>query len=387
MRVSEPKPHEPIRLITTNSGPRYRVVIDTAGPGQRRRQVTRTLPSLKAARAFVLETRAAVTGGSFIAPTGETLQALVTRWLATRSDIRPVTLEGYSAVLVPALRRLGDRGVQSIKVGDLDALFSWLSSEGSKSGGPLKPRTVQLARCVLGMVFDLALREGTIPANPVRLARRPRTRAVVGTDLRHWQPDQLRAFVDAADDHEWAGCWRLSASGLTRADVAGLRWSDLDLTAGTATVAQGRVALLRGDAVDDPKSTARRRTVPVETVWPGTVERLRALRSAQAAARLQAGPAWTETGLVLVDVIGRGVRPEVYSDAFRRIVSAAGLPALTLHQLRHSLAHWLHQAGVAPADAAALLGHSVEVFLESYLPSGGSAGIAAAAAALARSAG
>lgn len=55
-----------------------------------------------------------------------------------------------------------------------------------------------------------------------------------------------------------------------------------------------------------------------------------------------------------------------------------------MQSVRHSLAFWLHQIGVAPADAAALLGHTVEVHLSTYLPDSGSSGIAAAAAALAR---
>jgi len=50
--------------------------------------------------------------------------------------------------------------------------------------------------------------------------------------------------------------------------------------------------------------------------------------------------------------------------------------------VRHSLAFWLHSLGVPPADAAALLGHTVDVHLSVYLPESGSSGIARAASAL-----
>ena len=46
------------------------------------------------------------------------------------------------------------------------------------------------------------------------------------------------------------------------------------------------------------------------------------------------------------------------------------------------LAAWLHHEGMAPVDAAALLGHSKEVHLASYVPRGGTAGITASAQAL-----
>lgn len=385
MRITEPRPGEPIRIVQTDSGPRYRTVLDIAAKGEARRQLTRTHRSLREAREHVLTTRAAIAKGSYIAPTAETVDALATRWLESRRDVRPVTQEGYRRYLEPVRRRLGARTVQSLSVADMDALVAWLTASGAKAGGPLAPRSVRASMIALGQCLDLAMREDTISRNVARLAKRPRMRQARGHDLEHWTPDQLRQFVAAADEHPWSACWRLSAAGLTRADVCGLRWTDLDLAAGLATIAQGRTALDHGDHTDDPKSERRRRSVPFEAAWPGTTDRLRALRRQQTADRLRAGGAWTESGLVLVDAIGVPVRPEVYSDHFRRIAKAAGLPPIRLHGLRHSLAFALHGQGVSPADAASLLGHSVEVHLSTYLPASGSSGIASAAAALGRS--
>ena len=192
-------------------------------------------------------------------------------------------------------------------------------------------------------------------------------------------------FREVADLDPLAGAWRLTLSGLTRADVMGLRWSDVDLDAGTVTVRQGRVTLNRGgDATDAPKSPQRRRVIPVEVIHAGSVSALRGLRAQQAAARLAAGAGRTDSGLVVVDALGVPLRPENYSDRFRRLCSAAGVPVIRLHSVRHSLAFWLHSLGVTPANAAALLGHTVEVHLSTYLPESGAAGIAEAAAALGR---
>ena len=46
----------------------------------------------------------------------------------------------------------------------------------------------------------------------------------------------------------------------------------------------------------------------------------------------------------------------------------------------------LHREGVTAADAAALLGHTVEVHLSTYLPHSGASGIVSAAQALGRAA-
>lgn len=211
-----------------------------------------------------------------------------------------------------------------------------------------------------------------------RLVKRPRVRKVVGTDLVHWQPEELERFVEHADSDDLAAAWRLTACGLTRSEVLGLRWSDVDLEAGMVHISQGRVALDHADHVDDPKSASRRRSVPVEVMWGGTMTALRSLRARQAAERLRAGSAYVDSGLVIVEALGQPVRPEWYSDRFRAVAKDGGLPAITLHSVRHSLAFWLHSIGITPADAAGLLGHTVEVHLSTYLPHSGASGIAAA---------
>lgn len=385
-RITRPREGEPIRLVSTATGPRYRAVVDTAPPGAKRRQVTRTFRTLGGARDFVAQTRTGLSSGTYVPPSAETVRQLCARWAESRRDVRPVTREGYRNHLAPVLRHLGDRKVQTLTVTDVEDLIAWLGREGGARGQGLGPRSVRGALIALGQALDVAAREGTINRNPVRLARKPRVRKVVGTDLEHWQPRELRRFVEHSDRDPMAAAWRLTACGLTRSEVLGLRWVDVDTQTGVVSISQGRVALDRSDHTDDPKSAARRRSVPVEVIWPGTMERLRSLRARQAADRLVAGSAWADSGLVIVDALGHGVRPEWYSDRFRAVCRSGELPPITLHSVRHSLAFWLHREGVTPADAAALLGHTVEVHLATYLPHSGTSGILSAAQALGRAA-
>jgi integrase len=391
-----PEATEPIRRVSTKAGlPRFRVVLDATPRGSsKRRQVTQTLDTLDHARAFVEQVRTEVAAaGEYAPPAAESLSALCARWLASRVDVRAITREGYRGALAPVLRHMGDRDSASLTPADMRDLVAWLATHGSRpskahpDGGPLAPRSVRAAMVALGQVLDLAVSDGLLTRNVARGIKRPRQARTVGHDLEHWAPAELLAFRKYADGDELAAAWRLSLSGLTRADVLGLRWSDVDLDSGMVTIAQGRVQLQDGSqrsVVDEPKSAQRRRTVPVEVIHPGTVSLLRALKARQAADRLAAGGAWRETGYLVVNPLGEPIRPELYSDTFHRLCSAAGVRVIRLHSCRHSLAFWLHGLGVAPADAAALLGHTVEVHLSTYLPDSGSAGIAAAAAALGR---
>lgn len=392
-----PEASEPIRRIESRTGVRFRVVVDATPRGARqRRQVTRTLPTLAEARACVAAVHAEVARAGEYAPApAETVAGLCERWLASRVDVRAITVEGYRGSLAPVLRHLGTREVQSLTAADMRDLVTWLSAHGGRAskdhpqGRPLAPRSVRAALVALAQAIDLAASDGTLSRNVVRGVKRPRQAKRVGRDLEHWQPEQVVSFRKHADTDDLAAAWRLSLCALSRADLLGLRWSDVDLEAGTVSVTQGRVQLQHGgqrSAVDEPKSAQRRRTVPVEAIWPGTLALLKSLKARQAADRLKAGAAYHDGGLVVVDALGVPVRPEWYSDRFRALCRDAKVPAIRLHSVRHSVAFWLHQLGVAPADAAALLGHTVEVHLSTYLPDSGSAGITAAAAALGKAA-
>lgn len=247
------------------------------------------------------------------------------------------------------------------------------------------PPDFELGKQALPVWPPVDLELGAVSRNVARIARRPRIRKVAGTDLEHWRPEELRRFVDNADADPLAAAWRMTCSGMTRADVLGIRWSDIDFESGVVKISQGRVALDHADHTDDPKSEARRRAIPVEAIWPGTVGTLERLSTRQAADQLRLGVQHrSASGLVVVDVLGKPVRPEWYSDRFRQLCLDADVPVITLHSVRHSLAFWMHREGVTPADAAALLGHTVEVHLSTYLPHSGTTGIATAAQALGR---
>jgi integrase len=106
----------------------------------------------------------------------------------------------------------------------------------------------------------------------------------------------------------------------------------------------------------------------VEAIQPGTVVLLRALRARQHAEKLALGPGgYPETGLVLVDAVGTPVRPELYSDRFGKLIREAALRPIDIHYVRHTLATAMNRAGVSIVDGAALLGHTPEVYVSTYL--------------------
>ena len=72
-------------------------------------------------------------------------------------------------------------------------------------------------------------------------------------------------MLGAADKDRNGHLWYLALSGLRRGELAGLKWSDVDLGAGTLTVVSGRVQAGAGKVVEGPlKTLASRRTLPLD---------------------------------------------------------------------------------------------------------------------------
>lgn len=293
-----------------------------------------------------------------------------------------MTVQGYRDVLRPVLRELGGRAFQALTVSEVEALTEWLAREGGQRGQGLSPRTVRAALVALSQALDMGMREGTVTRNVARLVKRPRKVRTV--DPQRWTPVEVAAFRAVADADPFAAAWRLTLCGMRRSEVLGLRWSDVDLSGGVVRVVQGRVAVTPTMThTDDPKSSQSRREVPVEDLHTGTVDYLRTLRAEQVSHPFL-GLGYVERGLLVTDAAGQPMRPEAYSDRFRRLCADAGVPVIRLHAVRHSLADRLAALGVPPVDAAALLGHTTEVYYSTYARAT-SAGVTSAAQVLGRS--
>ena len=158
-----------------------------------------------------------------------------------------------------------------------------------------------------------------------------------------WTKAEVRKFLAKASSDRLHVAWRLTLYGLRRGEVLGLRWSDIDLRAGTLTVNQARVLVEYRVRIEEPKSRNGKRTLPLDGEL---VAALTALRKRQLEESTTAGAAyrsrlaelnWYQGGeYVITDEAGTPVHPEWYSDEFGRLLRRAGLRRITLHDSRHT---------------------------------------------------
>jgi len=346
---------EPIRKVVLSDGSaRWRCGVD-AGPARdgRRRQATRTFDTLKEARAFLASTRVAVNSGTYVGQVETTLQDYAKAWLESRRHaVRPKTLEGYRVALNRAFEQFGHRRLDQVSKTDLLALIDTMRA----APRPLAARSVNLTLGVLRQVFQAAVREGLLVRNPAQLVD---LLPQPVQEMQSWTQVEASAFLHATADHEWAGPFALSLSGLRRGEVLGMRWSDVSLDGAHphVVVRRSRVQLGRdggGVSEGEPKSARSRRLVPLA---PFAVDALRATQRRQAVSRRALGEAYADDGFVCADASGRPPRPETYSNVFRRVAAAAGLRRVRLHDLRHTSVTLLLGAGIPVHVVASIHGH------------------------------
>ena len=340
---------------------RYQLTVDTGIVDGRRKQFRRRYATEREAREALAEVRGQLAQGSYVQPSQLTVRQACDDWLAAKHGLKPSTVHGHRTSLTPVTVHLGDIAVQDLTKRHIDDLVAALRAGGGpsptgKTRKPWKPRTVNYMLSLLTAVLEDQMRQGHLVRNVAALVTRvpsdpkpPRTltSAEVSKVLNHIEGDR------------YASAWHLALSGLRRGEIAALRWSDIDLNSGTITVSRNRLRF--GDKVVEGtvKSKASDRKLPLPDNLAAT---LKAAKSLQAADKLSIGAAYQSSGYVVVDEAGRPLSPHALTSRWSRMLIAAGVPPVRLHDARHTCGTLMHLEGVPIAVIAAWLGHASSAF-------------------------
>jgi integrase len=360
---------EPIRKIELKDGTvRYRFVVDIGrDENGKRQQLTRTFDKLKEARDELSKIKHENNQGTYVKPSEITVAEYLDEYFvgATRGR-RESTKVSYRDAFRPVRERLGHRKLQSIGKVDIENLVDWMLTEGRKRGGKpgtgLGARSVRLTLGRLKAAFEMAVDEGKLVRNVVKLVTPPE---YTPGERDVWTTAQVRRFLRTAAKDRLHAAWRLSLYGLRRGEVLGLHWSDIDLKAKTLTVSQARVLVDYKVRVEAPKSRNGVRTLPLDDdlVSALTDLRKRQTRESEAAGReYRAGLEdldWYSAGdeYVVTDELGVPLHPESYSDEFGRMLKRASLPKIRLHDSRHTTLSLMEKAGVPISIVSKWAGH------------------------------
>lgn len=299
------------------------------------------------------------------------LVAFLADWLELqRTQLQPSTLRQYTGTanryLIP---HLGDRLVTEITHRDISSFYRRLLLGGGVRGKPLALATVQRVAAMTHKVFEDAVRDDLIDTNPCDKALLPRIDPnATPRELQVWTTEQLATFLEHQRQRRLWPLWVVAAgTGMRRGELLGLRWRDVDVAANTVHVRRSLSLIAGVPQLKVPKSNrSRSLRVGPAVLHAFEVRRHQQVRDAEGIDR----PAQDESAtwdLVFTEPDGGMIVPQKATDTFREAVREAPVPVLRLHDLRHSHATWMLQAGVSAKVVSARLGHaSVKTTLDLY---------------------
>ena len=327
-------------------------------------------------------------------------------WLdeIARTRVRPLTLRSYEERvrlhILPGLGRVALARLTPQRV------QTWINDRIASGASP---QSCRYNRAVLRAALTHAVRWGMLPRNPAALVDLPRASK---TEIRPFSPEQARAFLAAAAGNRIEALFTVAlAVGLRQGEALGLAWKDVSVDDGTLQVRRTlhriggdrvRLRALRAErkeltvrwrnstdaeerarfaqerarlwkeiqgvrrhfSLGEPKSARSRRTINLPAF---VVKALRAHRARQLEERLIAGGDWQDSGLVFTTRRGTPLDPRAATKVFHAIRSAATLPPIRFHDLRHTAATLLLAQGVSPRVIMETLGHSqISLTLDTY---------------------
>lgn len=187
-----------------------------------------------------------------------------------------------------------------------------------------------------------------------------------------WRQAQLGHFLDCAASHRMYPLFCVFAYlAFRRSEGCGLKWTETDFTAsgeesGKLLVGESTLVQLGKEVIEqDEAKTGESKdwvTVPPEVTVP-----MMAWRMQQDEERRGWGSAWTDTGHCFTWQDGGPYDPEQVSGAFERIAYGAGLPPVTLRDVRHCVPTYALAADQDIKVVSSMMRHSsVKVTADVY---------------------
>jgi integrase len=272
-------------------------------------------------------------------------------WLQERElDVAETTVVNYRDIIrCYVTPHIGARQLYTVDKRALHDLYRLLEERGGRNGGPLSRTTVRTVHRVLMK----ALKDLGVALDGVRKPR-PAQREATGRKG-VWTPAQCAQFLDSCVEHRLRAAWVLAVVvGMRRGELAGLKWSKVDLDKGVLFVHWQRTATSAGVVEKEPKGKSKRAVA----IGPAVMAELHAHQLRQDAEKAAAGVAYRDGGYVFCREDGLAYYPAYFTDRWADACEAADVPVIVLHDARHTSATTGADAGVPEHVMQRRLGHA-----------------------------
>jgi len=313
--------------------------------------------------------------GTYLDPSKLTLSDYATIYLESQKNVlAPRTYCRYKGILEGRVdKALGDIKLQKINSIRLDSFYENLQEDDIREDGKegkLSSKTVLYYHRVLHKMFHDAFQKGLVNENPCDRANIPK---VTKHKMNCLDENQIPLLIAALEDEPIktkAIITLLLVTGCRRGELGGLQWKHVDLKNNTILIEQAVTYTLdTGTILKAPKteSSVRKIIIPQETS-----ELLSLYRKWWLAEKIKVGDqwqleaqeeckkndkVWTDPEYVFTTWNGYLQHPDSFTKLFKKFLVRHNLPIIRLHDIRHTAATMLINAGLDIRSVADRMGH------------------------------
>jgi len=313
----------------------------------------------KKAEAVLTERRTSLETGSFSGKKKLTVGAYLQDWLETYAvtNCTAKTVQGYKQSINCYTGPVSGITLQKLDATHIQPIYAEMIKRG------LSNRSVDALHKALSIAFNTAVKQGTIKRNILDAVIAPK---VIKKEVEVWDTETRAKAMTILRESQYGDFYQLGLmTGMRRGELAGLKWANVNLASKHLQVVNTLQRITgQGLMNGQPKTERSRRSIALS---PDTVSLLHEIRGKQMTQQLEVADAWTDSGYVFTHPDGMPIDPNLATRAFKKMVTTAGLPKLTIHGLRHTHATILLEQGVNPKVVSERLGHaSVATTMDIY---------------------
>lgn len=313
------------------------------------KQIWRTsgFNSQKEARAAMLKHLAELDDS--VINTRLTLEGFLEEWLERSAEnLAERTLDTYrytcEKYIIPEIGRVK---LDDIKPGQIEKMYGrWKKT--------LQPSSVHRIHRVLRTALNRAVKWGYLPQSPMTRVDAPNGRIERRSTFSVQEALAVLDWLKERRPLPYLAVYLALYTGMRRAEISGLQWSDVDLKNGTVTIQRNRQRPGGVDIIGSTKTVGSKRTIPVTEK---VVAMLRNIRREQQQHTILRGESWSEDTFVVRHPDGTIPDPNSFTHGLSFAVKALELPKVNFHDLRHTHATWLLESGVDLKVVSERLGH------------------------------
>ncbi len=258
-------------------------------------------------------------------------------------------------------RALGHLPVASIRYRDVQSFITSLSENGMnrRTGGGLGTKSQIHHLTLVSNVMRYAIRCGIRETNPCQgvvvkqLPTKPHNIYSLAEEKA-----LLAALAKDAPMKYYVFFVLVIYTGMRIGEVAGLEWSDIDLTTGILKIQRTSEYCNKatGTFTNDPKTKSSKRVLKLPEE---VVALLKQFKFQQNTDKVNLGDQWFECDRLFTKTFGEPINPNQPRNFLRKFCKAHDLPYKAVHNMRHSFATELIVGKqVDPKTISSVLGHS-----------------------------